>query len=75
MLRNEFLNIIKDSVDIEVDVDETSVLEDIEEWDSLAAVTVLALFKKHLALNVPAESLKKCKTMGDVLDLGQEKYN
>lgn len=75
MLRSEFLELIIENIEPEVAVNETSILADIEEWDSLAAVTTLALFKKHLGLNIAAENLKTCKTLRDVLNLGSEKFN
>ena len=75
MQRNEFFKKLANEIELEDSVNETSVLADIEEWDSLAAVTALAFFKKHLGLNVPADSLKTCKTIGDILDLGNQNYN
>lgn len=74
MQREEFLTKIINAVEIEDDITEDSILEEIEEWGSLALVTVLALFKSNLGINVKASEMKNCKTIKDLLDLGNEKY-
>lgn len=74
MKREEFLKLFVDKNEIEADINESTELETIEEWDSLAAVTTLALFFKNLGIKINASSLKDCKTVGDLLDLGNEKY-
>ncbi len=74
MKRFDFLKEIIDSIEIEEEINENMVLDDIEEWDSLAAVTTLALFKQKLGLNIGAQDVKKCQTVKDLLDLGSAKY-
>ena len=70
MKKEEFFKKMADAVEIEEQVDENTILADLEEWDSLAAVTTLALFKKHLNMNITADNLRNCKTIGDILNLG-----
>lgn len=74
MKREEFLALWIDAVEFPASVGEAAVLADIEEWDSLAAVTTLALFNQKLQCRLPADKLKACKTVGDLLDLGAERY-
>ena len=75
MKRSEFLETFVDAVQVEEAVTEDSVLANIEEWDSLAAVTLLALYNKKLGLKVQAEDVKSCKTVKDLLDIGSQKYD
>ncbi len=74
MQREEFLTKIINVVEIEEEINENSILEEIEEWGSLALVTVLALFKTNLGINVKASDMRNCKTIKDLLDLGNGKY-
>jgi len=74
MNRTQFLELFIEKNDIEDEISENTPLEDIEEWDSLAAVTTIALFYKELNLKVNASDMKNCKTVKDILDLGNEKY-
>lgn len=74
MKKEEFLKKIIEAVEIEEEINENTLLEEIEEWDSLAAVTTLALFNKCLGLKVAASDIKDAKTVGDILKCGNEKY-
>lgn len=74
MKKEEFLQKIIDAVEIEEEIDENTSLEDIEEWDSLAAVTTLALFNKFLGVKISASNIKDAKFVGDILKLGEGKY-
>jgi acyl carrier protein len=74
MKRSEFLTALIEAIEVESDVTETTALANIGEWDSLAAVTALALFNKKLGLKVTASDVKDCKTISDLLDLGNSKY-
>lgn len=74
MNRSAFLKIWIDTIETENQIDENMYLDSIEEWDSLAAVTTLALFKQKLGLNVSALDIQKCQTVKDMLDLGNSKY-
>lgn len=69
MKKEEFLKKMIEAIEIEDEIDEKTILTDIVEWDSLAAVTTLALFKKHLGLKIPAIQVKQAKTIGDILNL------
>lgn len=74
MNRSSFLQVWVDTIEAEAQIDENTNLESIEEWDSLAAVTTLALFKQKLGLNVSSFDIHKCKTVKDMLDLGLSQY-
>lgn len=60
---------LKDLLETETDLSEETVLDDIEEWDSLASISVLAFFKQKMGLKIEAQALKNCKTVGDILKL------
>jgi acyl carrier protein len=74
MKRTEFLDLFIEKNDIETDINETTNLDNIEEWDSLAAVTTIAMFYKELGIKINASNIKECKTIKDLLDLGNGEY-
>ena len=74
MNRNTFLEMLIEAVEVETVVTEDTALVHINEWDSLAAVTTLVLFNKKLGLKVTAFEIKACKTLADLLNLGNSKY-
>ncbi|MBR4126609.1 MAG: acyl carrier protein [Alphaproteobacteria bacterium] len=69
MEKEQIIEGIKDLLDTEADLNEGTVLDDIEEWDSLASISVLAFFKQKMGLKIEAQALKDCKTVGDILKL------
>ena len=49
--------------------EETKFRFDIESWDSLAALSVLAMIDSEYNLQVTAEEFLKCTTIKDVFEL------
>lgn len=45
---------------------ESTVLEDIEEWDSLAKLSLVALAKKELSVTLTASKIKEFVTVEDI---------
>lgn len=75
MKREEFLNLIINKCDIEeTGINESTVLGDLEEWDSLSFITLLALFKNNFGFSPDINALKECKTFGEILDFAGDKY-
>lgn len=76
MKREDFLNLIIDKCNIEADetVTDNTILEDLEDWDSLSFITVLSLFKNTFGESPEINKLKECRTFGEVLDFAKDKY-
>lgn len=74
MNRMDFFAVWRDAIEMDEATAESAVLADLESWDSLAAVTTLALFNQKLSCRLSADKLKACKTVGDLLDLGAAHY-
>jgi acyl carrier protein len=75
MTKKEFLARFIEAIELEEEISMDTKLSSIEEWDSLAAVSTLALFKKELNLNINSADIANCKTVADVINLGKEKYD
>ena len=76
MKREDFLNLIIDKCDIDADepITESTILEDLEDWDSLTFITVLSIFKTTFGESPEINKLKECKTFRDILNCAGEKY-
>ena len=48
-------------------------LKDIEEWDSVATISMIALFDELFNFIIPADLLLKCKTIDDLIKLAPDK--
>jgi acyl carrier protein len=53
---------------LEVDsVNDGDVLKDFEEWDSLTSLSIIAAIDAEYKINVSAEELTSCNTVGDLI--------
>ena len=58
-----------DILDLEEEPSMEANLEDIEEWDSLAYVTFLAMANRSSNKRIAPEDVKAAKTLGDLFNL------
>jgi acyl carrier protein len=64
--KEEFITEMKDAMDIESDISDDMVLADIDEWDSLAMLNVLAIFHDN-DVDIEVEDLEECTKVSDIL--------
>lgn len=67
-LINKIENILE-----EENIKETDVLEDFEEWDSLAIITLIAFIDKEYKVNLYSSDFKSIKTVGELIKLIEQK--
>ncbi|WP_342433953.1 acyl carrier protein [Neobacillus sp. FSL H8-0543] len=48
-------------------------LDENENWDSLALISVIVMVDEHFQVSVSNEALRKCKVIGELLKLIQDK--
>lgn len=69
MTVKEKLNLLEELLLIEKDtLDESAVLSTINEWDSMAAVSTIAMFDSVYGKELKSEDVKKFITVKDILD-------
>ena len=69
MNEQEFIEKMIDVMDTEEELQMDSVLEEIEEWDSLSYVSFLALCSKVAKTRVEPDEVRDAKTMRDLYQL------
>ncbi len=71
---NEFFEMVAEELMIEPDeVSADSVLRDFEDWDSLAALTLVSRMDEDFGVTVLGEELARVTTVGELWALVQEK--
>ena len=55
-----------------VEVTGDTVLTDLPEWDSLAALGVIVMFDMEYGKTITGEDLKKTRTLGDLYQLSSD---
>ncbi len=68
----ELLEHIADAIQREGTLEPNMELENLEEWDSLAIVSMIALYEHLFGLKTTGNALRECKTIADVLKIASD---
>ncbi|HNW98720.1 MAG TPA: acyl carrier protein [Bacteroidales bacterium] len=68
----EFLKKLADILEVEK-VEMNNVLTDFDEWDSLTSLSIIATIDADFNVNISAEQLVSVSTVGDLINLINEK--
>ena len=66
MKRNEFIEIFKDTIQSDSVIEMDSPLADIEEWDSMAMMALIAYFDVKLGITITFDQLHALHSIRDV---------
>lgn len=71
MQKSEFYDILMDTLEIEsVDtLDASTQLTDLEEYDSLAVLSLIAMIDEHFGKRIPGVEFQKITTVQSLMDL------
>ena len=69
MNKEEFIEKLEDILQTEESLKEDTTLEDLEEWDSLAKMSLAAFYSGHFSKNITLQDFKGLKTVRDLIDL------
>lgn len=69
MTKEEFLVHLRDILQTEEALSEQTRLAEMEEWDSLSWMTLMAFFDRHFGKRITFEALGRCQTAADVIAL------
>jgi acyl carrier protein len=67
--KEQFLKNVQEVLESDETLTETTVLEDLDVWDSMAFIALLSFFDEHFDITVSSDALESCKTVGDLLNL------
>ena len=70
MKKNDFFQELVECMEIEpVDIDEDTVFRDLEDFDSMAVMSIVAFADEKFGETLTAEQLKNMKTVRDLMEL------
>lgn len=69
MNKTEFLEQFQDMLQLDDPVGENAQLGELEEWDSLAFMLLIAFFDKNFGQRITFEDLTACKTPAEIMAL------
>ena len=71
MTKNEFLELLVETIDSEEELNENTLLEDIEEYDSIAVLSLMSMYD-DLGVKVSPSDFQHLKTVSDLIKLAGE---
>ena len=74
MTKQELLEMIKDALQREEELSEGMLLEELDEWDSLAVVSLIALYG-DFGIKLTGDAIRQCKSVDDLLFLAKGKVD
>ena len=74
MTRKDFFGMLLLECDIEGEVNENTVCEELEEWDSLSMITIISIFKTKFNHTLTIVDVRGCNTFKDILDIAENYY-
>lgn len=75
MTKVELLEEIKETLQRDEEISLEMKLEDIEEWDSLANISMISLYDQLFETVVTSDKLKSCNTVDDLINLVSDKLD
>ena len=66
MTNEEFLTEMQDVLQTEEDLSLDTVLEDLDEWDSLSVMATMAFLEKNFGVKTTMKDYKEMMTVGDI---------
>jgi acyl carrier protein len=76
MTKTDFLNILAEDLEISsVTLTPETRIEEIEEWDSLSAMTTLSIIDEHFGLDFNISQMNNLTSMNDILKIiGDDRF-
>jgi len=76
MNKQQFLNALEDTLELEQNtLSGQEVLLDIEQWDSLAFLSVIAMADEHFDIVIQGDKLEKINTVNDLVSLVEQHFS
>lgn len=67
MTKAEFLEKLQDIFERDDEITEDMVLDEMDEWDSLSAMAVMAFFNKSLSITLLPAEVREMKTVAELV--------
>lgn len=72
MKTQELLEQIQDAIQRDTALELNMTLDEVEEWDSLAIISLIALYDSF-GISLNGSTLRECKKVSDIVNLAKDK--
>ena len=64
--KEDFMLLFKDAIETESVIDESTIFRELDEWDSLANLSVIAMLDEEYGVVIEGEEFSSLTTVGDI---------
>lgn len=64
--KEDFILLFKDAIETESVIDESTIFRELDEWDSLANLSVIAMLDEEFSVVIEGEEFSSLTTVGDI---------
>jgi acyl carrier protein len=76
MTKQEFISGLQEELELEGFLNSSSVLKDLEEWDSMAAMLLIGYVSNEFNVTLNSDDLKDMTTVASLIEkIGSEKFD
>jgi acyl carrier protein len=76
MTKQEFISGLQEELELEVTLENTTNLKDLDEWDSMAAMLLIGYVSNELNLTLTSDDLQVITTVESLIEkIGVDKFN
>ncbi len=76
MKKDQFILQLKEELELETDIDFSTELKELDEWDSMTAMVLIGFVSDNFGLTLTAEDIKQMSTIDSLITkIGTDKIN
>ena len=69
----DFIKRFREELEIETEIDQNTEFRQLNEWSSLAGLTVIAMVDEEYGVTIKADEIRQAKTIQELFDLVSSK--
>ncbi len=76
MKTEDFFLRLQEDLELDVEVNGETNIKNLEEWDSMAAMTLIALVNEEFSISLNSDDIENITTVNSLIDrIGTDKFN
>lgn len=76
MTKQEFISGLKEELEVEVTLENTTNLKELDEWDSMAAMLLIGYVSNEFNVTLTSDDLENISTVDSLIEkIGVDKFN
>jgi acyl carrier protein len=76
MTKHEFFVNLVEELELEIEINESTNLKELDEWDSMTAMVLIGFVSSEFNVTLTSDDLKEINTINSLINkIGEDKFN